>query len=569
MHFKEPVLHHLIQAFHWTLIHSLWQGLILAICTGLVLFLTPQSKPALRYNLLTFLLGLFLMGGGLTFYLEYHGLNPPFESVSEVVESSVSYQLANHHSAYQSSDLITNTLYTVLDFSSAHAPIIVLLWFTIFILKAIQATTGLFYINRLRHQGIQSATPLWQGKLNTLAARLHIEKHILLMESSKISVPTVVGFFKPMILVPIGFINHIPQDQVEAILLHELAHIRRHDLAINLFQNIAESIYFFNPAVLWISHLIREEREHCCDDIALEVLSNKNILVNALVGFQDYKLNDCREAVAFASKRNHLLDRIKRIMFNNNKQLDAMEKLFVTTSLLTVTVLFAAFSQDLPKTPQPPTPPNIENIAPPTPPVPPVEPVEPTNPPTPIHGLGNNRHTIHITRDNKRYEIDEVDGKLESLKINGISIPKKDLEKYDSEVQKIIDEVGQERIIDEEEAIEHTAQSQALQKQAEELRKQAELVKREVNMVMARVELDKKIVDAQRIDIEAAQNVAKKVSSEIQKMNSEVIRHEVDKLRRMVMEVSQEARKLKVEQHEDEKGNENLNQNSEEIKNDK
>jgi len=90
----------------------------------------------------------------------------------------------------------------------------------------------------------------------------------------------VIGLVKPAILVPLGLLSNLPPGQVEAVLLHELAHIRRKDYLVNLLQSFAEAIFFFNPAVLWISSLIREERENCCYDIAIGGIKNKNKFIN-------------------------------------------------------------------------------------------------------------------------------------------------------------------------------------------------------------------------------------------------------------------------------------------------
>ena len=112
--------------------------------------------------------------------------------------------------------------------------------------------------------------------------------------------PVVIGHLKPVILIPLGCLAGLPADQVEAILLHELAHIRRSDYFVNFLQNITESIFFFNPGLLWISSLIKEERENCCDDIALEQTKNKRGLVQALISFKEQELYGSGSALARA-----------------------------------------------------------------------------------------------------------------------------------------------------------------------------------------------------------------------------------------------------------------------------
>jgi len=125
----------------------------------------------------------------------------------------------------------------------------------------------------------------------------------------------------------------LPEEQIEAILLHELAHIRRKDYGINLVQAFAETIFFFNPGVLWLSSLIKEERENCCDDIAIAATEDKINFVQALVTFDEFNRNNCTLAVGFGSTKNHLLQRAKRIIHNSDKSLNKVEKTFLATSL--------------------------------------------------------------------------------------------------------------------------------------------------------------------------------------------------------------------------------------------
>ena len=85
-----------------------------------------------------------------------------------------------------------------------------------------------------------------------------------------VDVPSVIGTIRPVVLLPVAALTNLTPDQIEALLAHELAHIRRRDYAMNLAQTVAEALLFFHPAVWWMSARIREEREHCCDDVAVE-----------------------------------------------------------------------------------------------------------------------------------------------------------------------------------------------------------------------------------------------------------------------------------------------------------
>jgi hypothetical protein len=176
--------------------------------------------------------------------------------------------------------------------------------------------------------------------LSELQASLKIKRSVQLLESKLVTIPSVTGFFKPVILVPVGLLNNIPQDQVEAILLHELAHIRRSDYAVNLMQTFIEILFFFNPGILWISSLLKDERENCCDDLAISVTNNKKEFVNALISFQEYKLNTQPFALQFGDQKMKLADRAKRILFNTNKMLSIREKYFLSVCVAVSLVLF-------------------------------------------------------------------------------------------------------------------------------------------------------------------------------------------------------------------------------------
>ncbi|MDB5087455.1 MAG: BlaR1 peptidase, partial [Mucilaginibacter sp.] len=108
----------------------------------------------------------------------------------------------------------------------------------------------------------------------------------------------------------------------------------RNDYFINFLQNIAEAVFFFNPGLLWISSLLKEERENCCDDIALQQTNNKIELVKALVSFKEHELYGSAYATAFPGKKNYLMRRVVRIMHNKNKIFGRSEKIFFITSIL-------------------------------------------------------------------------------------------------------------------------------------------------------------------------------------------------------------------------------------------
>jgi bla regulator protein BlaR1 len=114
----------------------------------------------------------------------------------------------------------------------------------------------------------------WQARLGRLRQRLRVSRPVALMESCLAEAPVVIGFFRPVILLPIGLLTGLGAQQVEAILIHELAHVRRCDYLVSLLQKFVEGLLFYHPAVWWVSGVIRAERENCCDDVVVAVLGD-------------------------------------------------------------------------------------------------------------------------------------------------------------------------------------------------------------------------------------------------------------------------------------------------------
>lgn len=329
----------LLKAISWTLVHSVWQGLILAVLAGLVILFTKKSTSVLRYNLLAGLFVSFMVAVGFTFSYEFQEegretitrLNLPIETANQIVIGEVSEEKA---------DLSMQ----IINFLNENSNLIVLIWFLIFSVKCLNIFSNLNHIYRIRNYRIQNPPQYWSDRVSQLSQTLNIKKHIVLLESQLVKVPSVTGFFKPIILIPVGLLSNLPQDQIEAILLHELAHIRRKDYFINLIQSFAEIIFFFNPGVLWLSSLLKEERENCCDDIAVGITKSKSKFIHALVSFQEYNMKQNELAMGFGGRRNQLLERAKRIIHDNNKSLNSIEKTFLSICFIVVAVFMIACS---------------------------------------------------------------------------------------------------------------------------------------------------------------------------------------------------------------------------------
>lgn len=166
-------------------------------------------------------------------------------------------------------------------------------------------------IQRIKRLATSPAAEVWHTRCKHLAIRLGIRQSVKLVESALIEVPTVIGWIRPLILIPASALNGLEPSQLEAILAHELAHIQRHDYIVNLIQTALETLLFYHPAVWWVSRLIRNEREHCCDDIAVEMCGNRVIYARALAEMESLRGSP---RLTLAATDGSLLGRIKRLV---------------------------------------------------------------------------------------------------------------------------------------------------------------------------------------------------------------------------------------------------------------
>ena len=323
----------IIRALCWTLLHSLWQGLILAIVAGAVMLLTKKARSATRYTLLATLVMGFLLLSGYTFFREFR---LPAGRMPEIVQRVGPVTDIGGITALPASGqpVRTNFADQLVQYFNTHAAVVVVLWFIVFLARFVKLLSGLVYAQRVRHYQTSEVAAEWRERLAELMQRLRISRPVRLLESALIQVPVAVGWLKPVILVPVGMLAQLPADQVETILLHELAHISRRDYLFNLAQNIVDTLFFFNPALLWVSSLIRTERENCCDDVAIRKSRSRRRLIEALVSFHEYQQSARGWSLGFAGEKNGLVKRVERIVRKRNHSLNPGERLLLMVGVI-------------------------------------------------------------------------------------------------------------------------------------------------------------------------------------------------------------------------------------------
>jgi bla regulator protein BlaR1 len=328
----------LFRSLSWTLIHSLWQGQILTILAGLALCFTKKAYASVRYGILSLLLFLFVLTAGITFVIEWHTGSPGSPGL-RVVEN-----LANTDGLFHQS-LLVEFYKTFSNFLNANSNWIVFIWLIILVIKSVSLILDLAHVSRLRHNDIYSPSHEWKIKLVLLSGQMGIRKPVGFMQSARLKIPAVVGYFKPMVLIPAGMLTQLPAVEVEAILLHELAHIRRHDYLFNFIQRLAELIFFFNPGLLWVSSVLRDERENCCDDLVISVTKNKAVYLNAIISFREYSLQRRDYVLGFFGNQKQLIQRMTRIVYNKNKIFSPPGLFFFICNLVVFVFLFSSLQE--------------------------------------------------------------------------------------------------------------------------------------------------------------------------------------------------------------------------------
>ena len=211
-------------------------------------------------------------------------------------------------------------------------------WLVGVVLLTLRFVIGCQRVWCLSRQTVQVVPECWRIRLDRLSVALGVTRSVRLIESALVEVPTVVGWLRPMILLPAAALTGLPASQLEALLAHELAHIRRHDFIVNIAQTLIETVLFYHPAVWWISGRIRADRELCCDDLAVTVCSTRVELARALAAMEALR---AAPIFVVAANGGSLRNRVRRLV-NPSRDLPGSGgwlASFTLISLITVTSL--------------------------------------------------------------------------------------------------------------------------------------------------------------------------------------------------------------------------------------
>ena len=326
------------QALGWTLIHSLWQGLLCFLLGVSLLRLLPSRRSGIRYGVSVGVFALLLGCSVVTFFSVY---GAAVDAGADAYPTTLITTISNSHTVVPAPSYAQQIANWLTVFPGNHVGILAAVWAVGTMLFLLRAVSGYWYVGFIR----RSAEPVgmhWQQMIDTLAARLMIRRTVSLAQSSLISAPVVLGYLKPVILVPVGMFSGLSTAQLEAIFIHELLHIRRNDYLINIIQTVLESLFFFNPFAWRMSALIRREREHCCDDGVVSHQCDRMAYVRALAALEEARLAHTPLALSLADDKNQLLNRIKRIMEKSVNHYSRRDRM-IPAALLVVGLMCASW----------------------------------------------------------------------------------------------------------------------------------------------------------------------------------------------------------------------------------
>lgn len=318
-----------IHALGWTLIHSIWQIALIVLFIALIRFFIPKSTSKTQYGMA--MAGMVLIAFTaiitfLTIYTTDYKLSATSFDTLVPVEKAADISLENLAGVRQDTGSVSNMTLTL--YIDRYVPVIVSVYILILLTLSMKLIIGLYNNQRLTRNQTFPVPENWQEKLTLLCEQLQIRKMVLFMESKLVKVPLVIGYFKPVILMPAGILTGLPADQVEVLILHELGHISRNDYLLNLFQSFMEILFFYHPAVWWLSSIIRTEREQCCDDYVMDHRPNVLAYSKALINSYARLLGNNKLAMAASGNKMEVFSRIKRISGQSTVKPSLLEHLF-------------------------------------------------------------------------------------------------------------------------------------------------------------------------------------------------------------------------------------------------
>ena len=410
----------LLHALGWTLIHTLWQGAAIALLLALLLPSLQRYPAHIRYLAAVWAQMLIFAGAALTFMWLFLPIDGSASAFTPHFWHDTVFQIdiAAPSTEHPGSLIARGRL-----FLDRHIQLVPTAWFFGVLLFALRLAGAWSYTRYMRAHQVFSVPLAWETRFKQLVQSMAIRPAVTLMESAMAHTPMVIGHIKPIVLLPVGMLTSLPPMQVEALIVHELAHIYRKDYLVNSWLSIHEILFFFHPATWWIRTIVHREREYCCDEMAVAICGNSLEYAKALSALPTlYPAKQPMLAMAATGKSGELLSRIKRILLEQpSNQHDLMEKI-IATALIVGAASLLSMQADAAESSVAATPMARVQVS--------------VALPSDTIPAGN--ITVRQEKEGKSIEVRTQNGKIISLQMDGRDIPAEDFHLYEAETAELL-----------------------------------------------------------------------------------------------------------------------------------
>ena len=310
-----------LQSLGWAVLNSLWQLALLWVIYQTINGIFSSAKSSFKSSLAS-----SLLAGGFAWFI-YTFLSALTDNSNPAIISPSS---ANAESNAELNIWLQQTL-----------PLASVLYLVLLIFPLLHFVRNYRYVQVIRKYGLTKMKVEWRMFVSRIAVQMNIQKKVQIWVSEFVSSPVTIGFLKPVILVPLAAINHLTPQQLEAVLLHELSHIKRFDYLVNLIINFIQTILYFNPFAKAFVKIVEREREKNCDEMVLQFQYDSHEYASALLLLEKTNHTPERFSIGTTGKKNDLLHRVESIMGMHKKPAISFNK---ATGLLCSLFFVAAFN---------------------------------------------------------------------------------------------------------------------------------------------------------------------------------------------------------------------------------
>jgi len=323
--YQSPILYSL----GWAIAGSFWQMGLLWLIYQLVAGIPFRHKPGIKHGASVIFMGIGSLWFMVSFFQQLYSVREVQSYINRVDLNSDQF-IVNKSGSFAA--MVEEAEKFLPYFSTAYLIILMILFFRL--AQGLVLTYQISSTKNIIH------APQWQHYVDKLCVQLNIGREVLIYLSETINVPATIGFIKPIILLPVATVNQLTITQAEAIILHEIAHIKRFDYLLNIIVSILETILFFNPFARLFSLNIRKERELCCDDFVIRYQRDPHGYAHALLSLEKSR-NVGNLAMAATGKESLLLGRIKRILQIPDQQVQFRHRI-IAVFFLALMIMFVS-----------------------------------------------------------------------------------------------------------------------------------------------------------------------------------------------------------------------------------